>query len=238
MSENQPNKPVIVTDLSEYRKAAHEYYCTPEFLDKFRELNALIMGIREKLSRLTVATDIEGTLVSLNMTYHSNGNTLQVMPHDRVRRPLANEWIVLLRRYCKRAPLWTGAGKERMGPILKSSRLDIPYRTEIIHRDDYRERLISGDHQYLLHEDEIGPHARHAAGYGTPKIPLVMDVDYLIDDYAQKDRKALGKLGEKEARKVIDIPEFRIYDSTVLANHHLDTGLIDAARALVEKVNE
>lgn len=224
--------PKIVTDLTEYREEAQLYYQTPEFFDKLGVLYELILSVREKLSSLSVAVDVEGTLVSRNMALSDDMALHQL---DRIRRPLANELLVFLERYCGKTFLWTGALLKYINPMIKSAGLQIPSGVDLVSRNNY-EASLRLEHADLLCRPDVGRDARLAALLGHPKFPYVMNADILFDDRACEDRAILMKIGEEEANKVVDVESFSLDTEEQLARHHLDTGLIDAVRTLVERI--
>lgn len=226
--------------LDFYREKAHQYYQSPEYRGRVFELQEIIRSVGDRLARLRIAVDLEGTLTSLNLRVHCENNGFDSL--DRLRRPLANEMLAVLAASSKHTMVWSSAPPERFQGVIGSSRLKIPGRVSRVHRRQYIRRLspffpvLSRFSEAFPDSSECSHALDQLLQCGTPKIPFFMRVDFLLDDYAHKDRPLLERLYPDEVRKLLRVPPFTLDTRQQLAHHHFDTGLLDACRGLAERV--
>lgn len=230
--------------LAPYRQEAEQYYLTPEYLNQVATLNEIITSVSDRLVQLHIGIDLEGTLTCLDLLAHCHGGPRAggFGSEDRVRRPFSNEMLVALHATSRQLMVWSSALEDRFNAVIQSSDLRIPKGAIRVHRLDYTKRISPQDSviDKLVAAIPDAAERMHVWRYllhrGVPKIPSGMGVDFLLDDYAQKDRPLLERICPDEAPKVLDVQPFIIRDKDELKRHHLDTGLLDACEMLAGRV--
>lgn len=225
--------------LTPYRKEAEQYYQTSEYLGQVSILNEIIASVSDRLAQLNIGIDLEGTLTSLDLLTHCYGTRFG--SEDRVRRPFSNEMLTALHATSRQIMIWSSASSDRFDAVIQSSDLCIPKGAIRVHRGNYTARISPQDSIVDRLVAAIPDAAermrvwRRLLHRGVPKIPSGMGVDFLLDDYAQKDRPLLERICPDEVSKVLNVQPFIIGDRDELKRHHFDTGLLSACEMLAEK---
>lgn len=116
-------------DLVGHREAAEEFYATdPEYREAAAEVRETLWGIHDRV----IALDIEGTL-ACNEIGSWGGRRVEF--HDRVRRPLANEFSRALIDGGNQVVIWTGLGAASACSVMSSAGLKI-FKTNPFWRSD------------------------------------------------------------------------------------------------------
>ncbi|MFA4891431.1 MAG: hypothetical protein WC604_03755 [Candidatus Gracilibacteria bacterium] len=106
-------------DLVGHREEAEKFYTTdPEYLEAAAEVREILWGIHDRV----VALDIEGTLACTEI---GSWFGRRVEFHDRVRRPLSNEFARALIEGGNQVVVWTGLGASSAYSVMFSAGLEI-----------------------------------------------------------------------------------------------------------------
>lgn len=225
-------------DLAPVRARIEARSQTPEYQANLEIISDLISQIREKV----IAVDLDGTLYCTNLHDSLSKNGLfnyDIEMNSRIRRPYANELLqIMAANTAIKTIAWTGSTKKMAKRRIETSGLVIPQTIEIVTIDEYRqiiltypeiaEQLNKGD------EDKIDSSKFEK---GTIKIPRILGVDLLLDDFCQHDIHVSQRLyGEQEANRFLLINQFRLKSEEELAAAHSDTGLVTAVKKLHQRL--
>lgn len=227
--------------LTPYRREAQSYYGSAEYMRQVAVLREIIGSVSDRLARVTVAVDLEGTLTCLDLLEHFYGGRFGSV--DRLRRPFSNEMLAALSETSPSHMIWSSAPPDRFTQVIRSSRLRIPERMIRAHRWDYVSQIEASKTDLLdrltivfSDSDQRTRTWDKLVHRGVPKIPLVMGVDFLLDDRAQEDRRLLNGIYPLQSAKILDVQPFTFESRKQLAHHYRDTGLLDACERLAERV--
>jgi len=227
-------------DLIKARTQAEAHYASPSHRANSDSLRELIATQTKTLKRLHLALDLEGVLVNTPFPrelYSSN--------KERLKRPLAQELLDLLRTHAKQLTIWTASSGEVTEGIMQSSGLILPAGVKIIDRNRYILSLLrenTGGVGDLIWKIE---HGEMELPSGTPeeiishikscraKIPKALSVDYLFDDDAGKHKEACTALGfPEDAVKIMHVPPFELENIDTIENHQEDLGILEVGQTI------
>lgn len=116
----------MYSPLDRHREEAEEFYATdPEYREAAAELREIIWRIHDRV----IALDLEGTLVCGEIE-SLDGDEVDL--HDRVHRPLANEFAQALIDG-NQVVIWTGLGAADASGVMHSAGLNKIFKTPPFH---------------------------------------------------------------------------------------------------------
>ena len=197
---------------------------------------------------ITVAVDLEGTLVSRSfyltkVESYLDEEGITVHELDRLRRALANELLMALSTFRKRSLVWTGCSPKRAKGIIARAGLIVPPTMEVITRDRYlealgRSRVVTDAEEAIRTDGRYRDSLIDKVRRGGVKIPCVLGVDFLLDDFGDMDGEVCALLEAAdlsyagESRKPIEVKSFHLATMERLREHHLERGLLSAVEEL------
>lgn len=148
-------------DLVGHRETAEEFYATdPEYREAAAEVRETLWEIHNRV----IALDIEGTLACCEV---GSWGGRKVDFHDRVRRPLANEFSRALIEGGNQVVVWTGLGAASACGVMESAGLKIFKTSPFWRSDPFNLPTIKGNEFKVSDEADLVGRADYRGILGT-----------------------------------------------------------------------
>ncbi len=237
-----------MTSLDAIRDRAEAYYETPAHGLQVERLAEELRAV----TNMDIALGLKGVLTSEQLsrsTFQRPKDDPRSLPF--VKRPLADELLKILVANKNKVTIWTTSSRPIAREIEADTRLQIPKGVVTICREDCERKLreaslVSDDRhsqQIRVRLLEGNDHFEQRFSEGMFKDPDLYDVQLLLDDKAEEHREACERKNRPGANRIVGIDGFepggvkRLLGLIPVRNiplnkHHLENGLLGAARIL------